>query len=611
MIWWAAIWGSVAGAATIEVGATGDLQQAIEDAGFDDVIVVAEGVYVGPFVVAGKTIEIVGAGADLTTLEGTLGGPAISVSGAASLTVRAATLSGIGVTRGLHVEESEVTLDGITFVGGAGDGPSEKDGGDGGDLFADSADVTITDCRFVANTRASYGGHIAMTDSTAAFASTTIRNGTASDLGGGVYLNRTTATFTDCTIADNVADRGGGAFLRGSPAAFEGGLVEGNQAEYAAGGIAAEEDLTLQGTTLRGNTNAYGAGALDVYSADTVAIVDGTFEGNQGRYGGAVSIGDVSDLTIWRSTFAENAATIGGGAIYLSGGSQSAEIAGNRFCGDRSFDYSAAIDVSYTTLNDVSVHHNTFIGESALGSGIVTTEYAPLIFTQNTIAGATETDGLVFLEFGVPLLVTATAINNAFVGSPDAAAFLHGFSVPGDALTESYNLFWEVDPFSRNLSPTDSITADPLFVSYEADDCASDLRPAAGSPLVDAGHPSAADDDGSPSDIGAFGGEGATRWVDVDGDGQIEDDCAPFDPAVSDCGDGEVPTTQTSTPEEGVGGDGARRDGPGGAGVPSTWFCASGGSAAGGWGLSGVGGWLVVWRRRGGGSQRSTERGPA
>ena len=45
-----------------------------------------------------------------------------------------------------------------------------------------------------------------------------------------------------------------------------------------------------------------------------------------------------------------------------------------------------------------------------------------------------------------------------------------------------------------------------------------DLHLAVGSPLIDAGAPNALDPDGSPADMGPYGGPGADAW-DLDGDG--------------------------------------------------------------------------------------------
>lgn len=64
-----------------------------------------------------------------------------------------------------------------------------------------------------------------------------------------------------------------------------------------------------------------------------------------------------------------------------------------------------------------------------------------------------------------------------------------------------------------------NIAVDPEFLDTTASDPVDwDLHLALTSPLVDAGDPTLLDPDGSPSDIGAFGGPDADLW-DLDGDG--------------------------------------------------------------------------------------------
>ena len=67
-----------------------------------------------------------------------------------------------------------------------------------------------------------------------------------------------------------------------------------------------------------------------------------------------------------------------------------------------------------------------------------------------------------------------------------------------------------------------NISVDPEFLDITAADPLDwDLHLALTSPLVDAGDPSILDPDGSPSDIGGYGGPGAAEW-DLDWDGYYE-----------------------------------------------------------------------------------------
>ncbi len=100
--------------------------------------------------------------------------------------------------------------------------------------------------------------------------------------------------------------------------------------------------------------------------------------------------------------------------------------------------------------------------------------------------------------------------------------------------------------YSGLSDPTGSdgnLSVDPEFVSYEgtADPSRWDLHPAPGSPLVDAGDPSITDDDGTTSDIGAYGGPNgdASYSHDADGDGLADgwEDAHGLDTTSDDSGD--------------------------------------------------------------------------
>ncbi len=75
------------------------------------------------------------------------------------------------------------------------------------------------------------------------------------------------------------------------------------------------------------------------------------------------------------------------------------------------------------------------------------------------------------------------------------------------------------------IDPTGSdgnISADPMYIDTSATDARYwDLRLDESSANIDAGDASLEDPDGSPSDIGAYGGPGAASW-DLDGDGHYQ-----------------------------------------------------------------------------------------
>ena len=102
------------------------------------------------------------------------------------------------------------------------------------------------------------------------------------------------------------------------------------------------------------------------------------------------------------------------------------------------------------------------------------------------------------------------------------------------------------DSYAGVADPTGTsgnLSAFPQFLdTLDVDPLAWDLHLEATSVLVDAGDPSILDPDGSPSDIGAYGGPGAELW-DLDRDGYPEWWLpGPYDAATSpdlDCDDSD------------------------------------------------------------------------
>ena len=153
-------------------------------------------------------------------------------------------------------------------------------------------------------------------------------------------------------------------------------------------------------------------------------------------------------------------------------------------------------------------------------------------------------------EESAPVLINVTITNNYASGSGGGGIYVYsGYPVMRPIL--SYGNIWNNDPddITGMADPTGSdgnIAEDPeLLDTTDPDPLFWDLHLAVTSPLIGAGDPSILDPDGSPSDIGAYGGPGAASW-DLDGDGYFEwwlpgtydvttspgMDCADLDPAL-------------------------------------------------------------------------------
>ena len=98
---------------------------------------------------------------------------------------------------------------------------------------------------------------------------------------------------------------------------------------------------------------------------------------------------------------------------------------------------------------------------------------------------------------------------------------------PSSPITFSSSSFWDngadaVVGIPDPVGADGNVALDPLFLDLSAPDALDwDLHLGPDSPLIDAGDPDLLDPDGSPSDIGCYGGPGAAEW-DLDRDGYFE-----------------------------------------------------------------------------------------
>jgi parallel beta-helix repeat protein len=103
-----------------------------------------------------------------------------------------------------------------------------------------------------------------------------------------------------------------------------------------------------------------------------------------------------------------------------------------------------------------------------------------------------------------------TMTNNILFGAFDWGIGLH--KQPGPGSVVDYNLMWgQTEPYvgeGERAAGAHSLSQDPLFV----DSGVGDFKLLDASPARDAGAPSLFDADGSPSDLGAYGGPKGQGW---------------------------------------------------------------------------------------------------
>jgi hypothetical protein len=308
-----------ANGATITVGPGAgydfDTVQAGIDAANDaDTVLVAPGEYViaEPITFRGKAITVKSeAGRDETTIR--MGTPADPRSERRSVVV---------------FENGETTasvLDGFTITGGSGSlvwipEESEFDWAGGGIGF-NASSGTVLNCAIVQNRAEDSGGGVVLAWGSSAILTDCIinRNVATEKSGGGVICwDNSSATLTNCTVAENSAKWGGGVYCgKNSSMTLTNCIITGNTATESGGGVDCDDNSSSAMTNciIRGNsaTELHGGGVF-CYLGSSATMTDCSITGNSaGESSGGVCCWDNSPMTLTNCTVVENSAARDGG----------------------------------------------------------------------------------------------------------------------------------------------------------------------------------------------------------------------------------------------------------------------------------------------------------
>lgn len=244
------------------------------------------------------------------------------------------------------------------------------------------------------------------------------------------------------------------------------------------GGIYVDEaDPTLRDLVVSGNRaggdSGYGGG---IHLSRSAALLEGidVFDNSAGYYGGGIHLSQ-SDATLRQVRVIGNQSLYGGGvAIYFSDATLANIIVADN---DGTFGGGVLLQGDSTSLSFAQI-----VGNNAdEGGGVLITSAAtPTIVNTNISGNSADVGGAIDNEEGTPSVTYSNFFDNG--ESP-----LSDLSLDG---------------------ATGVLRTDPAFVSSDGDAKGWDLHLRATSPLVDAGEPATTDADGSPADIGAYGGPG-------------------------------------------------------------------------------------------------------
>lgn len=386
--------------------------------------------------------------------------------------------------------------------------------------------------------------------------------------GGGIGIFNSTVTILDSRIESNETDRGGGLWLDNSNATDSELNIDNCQflsntaysrpaigSNWAPGSMT---HSTVSGNTLLANAPpggaGYSTGSTDFQKA-VFSITGCTFSGNEGQFGGGLSVGgSQADVIVANNVISGNTGRkVGGGVVVRDSASATIsenEIRSNAVVGD---------DVDFTACGglqimegSVTVENNLIcdnLGERA--GGVSLRGNLPCVMVNNTIVSnhanelaSTHAGGL-FVDsttLNATLHNNIIAFNNSFQAREiaqtaewrsnfiDASGLGMYFNPSSGAVHTPIDL-----DASPDVDAADTLSGDPWFVS--AMDC--DYRLWATSPCVGEANPTLApgiDIDGTPRpqgeeiDIGAFevcphqldGTIGGQLWIDLNENGSFD-----------------------------------------------------------------------------------------
>ena len=239
-----------------------------------------------------------------------------------------------------------VTVTNSRFLNNEADsqGGAISDGQDS--LDSPLTEVTVTGSYFYQN-EAGSGAAINLDGTNLTVSKSTFIDNSAGASGGGAFefYHNETVTITGSRFVGNTSEGSGGVIrqngvvdsLRLVSNTFTQNATEGSGGVIYAGHT---ESLTIESNQFQRNTALDQGGAIRVQDGTSgTSITRNTFTGNSAEQGGALSINDGEvDSYLWSitgNTFAENRATLNGGALHMalddSGNVVTPNVRGNRF----------------------------------------------------------------------------------------------------------------------------------------------------------------------------------------------------------------------------------------------------------------------------------------
>jgi hypothetical protein len=313
------------------------------------------------------------------------------------------------------------------------------------------------------------------------------------------------------TITGGEAEDGAGVYIDGASPMLVDLIIDGNTCEaevcygtglYVSGGDPVVLQVDISNNSFDATDESRGVGA---FFEDGAADIQGmrvsgnTTTTSGGIYGGAVSLLDADNTSIRNLEITDNhietSSRVNGGALY-------------------------AYSTDGLSLTNLVIAGNTTTGNGVAGAGIYVNRgsawLANAVVHGNESISSGEGYGAGILNTGT-LTATNVSITENLESGTGSTTSSAGFSSFGTETLSHCNVYGnDIADWSGTTDPTGtngniSVAADFVDVS-SSDPLDWDLRLAASSALIDAGDTGLLDPDGTASDIGAWGGEGAADW---------------------------------------------------------------------------------------------------
>ena len=276
-------------------------------------------------------------------------------------------------------------------------------------------------------------------------------NNTATSLGGGMYWNANSTTFTNCEFSGNEANNGAGLFL--AYAVF---------------------NTQITDCTFTDNKASNEGGAImGIYYENNLRVTGSTFTANTALNGGAIALGQNShNFYLNNCKFSENKATDYGGCIYFETNGDNVNILNSNFS-DNVASSGGAIDLfasltedSYNTVNIINCQftgNNATSSDSRYGGSAVALNWANDVTIQNCLfdANNANANGAVYLDYTYDVEVTDSKFTNNNAGGLGGGLFAY------DVINGATIIFTRCD-FENNTAGSGGAISTNLFsVNYE------------------------------------------------------------------------------------------------------------------------------------------------